>query len=74
MATDELALLGARVSATIELSISPQWNIPIPVTEALSSFFSMYIQVWFSAHTLCTETDVRLFALFMAANASFNVI
>ena len=72
MATDELALRGVRVSATIELSISPQWNIPIPVTEALNSFFSMYIQVWFSAHTLCTETAI--IAVFMAANASFNVI
>ena len=39
VATDELALRGARVSATIELSISPQWNIPIPVTEALNNFF-----------------------------------
>ena len=35
VATDELALQGARVSAIIELSISPQWNISILATEAL---------------------------------------
>ena len=40
VATNELALREASwVSATIELSISPQWNIPIPATEALKSFF-----------------------------------
>ena len=47
VATNELALRGARVSSTIELSISPQWNILIPATEALKSFFPIYIQVRF---------------------------
>ena len=64
MATDELALQGARVSATIELSISPQWNIQLPATEAFKSIYKCGL-----AHTQYALRPVLDFAPFLAANA-----
>ena len=54
MATDELAMPGARASATMEL-VRLSRIIPIPAT----LFFPMCMQVQFSIHTFCTETDIR---------------
>ena len=61
MATDELAMWGATASVTIKLAHS-SWNILIPATEVFFFFFllSMCIQVQFSVHTFCTETDILL--------------
>ena len=70
VATDELVLQGARVSATIELSICPQWNNPFLATEALKIFFFFqYIHKCSLAHTYCALILILDFALFMAANA-----
>ena len=68
VATDELALRGARVSATIDLSIFPLWNIPIPATRGLREFFFQCIYKCGLAHTHCALRLILDFALFMTAN------
>ena len=54
IATDELAIRGARASATMEL-VHFSWIIPFPATY----FFSMCMPVQFSINTVCIETCMR---------------
>ena len=61
VSTDDMAMQGARVSATMEMSHF-SWNIPIPATEGFLKIFFllvMCIEVRFNVYAFCTETDIH---------------
>ena len=61
VSTDDLAMRGARVSATMEMSHF-SWNIRIPATGGFLKFFFLLlicIEVRFEVYAFCTETDIH---------------